>query len=153
MGELTVSRVLSWAIIYLVAKLLLQSSHPSKLCVEQTTLQSMLQWIGFTWQGMFPPPRWALTSPFHPYPQSGRYISVALSLRSPSAAVSRYPALWSSDFPHWSYKKIPAAAQPARYLFIVIQNEPHVKQMMKTKCKFGGSESVYFCARQTNGWR
>ena len=28
-----------------------------------------------------------------------RYISVALSLRSPSAAVSRYPALWSSDFP------------------------------------------------------
>ena len=28
-----------------------------------------------------------------------RYLSVALSLRSPSAAVSRYPALWSSDFP------------------------------------------------------
>ena len=31
-----------------------------------------------------------------------RYLSVALSLRSPSAAVSRYPALWSSDFPQAS---------------------------------------------------
>ena len=29
-----------------------------------------------------------------------RYISVALSLRSPSAAVSRYSALRCSDFPH-----------------------------------------------------
>ena len=29
-----------------------------------------------------------------------RYISVALSLRSPSAAVSSYPALRCSDFPH-----------------------------------------------------
>ena len=29
-----------------------------------------------------------------------RYISVALSLRSPSAAVSRYSALRGSDFPH-----------------------------------------------------
>ena len=31
---------------------------------------------------------------------NGRYISVALSLKLPSAAVSSYPALWSSDFPH-----------------------------------------------------
>lgn len=30
---------------------------------------------------------------------SGRYVSVALSLRSPSLAVSQHPALWSSDFP------------------------------------------------------
>ena len=29
-----------------------------------------------------------------------RYISVALSLKSPSAAVSSYSALWSPDFPH-----------------------------------------------------
>ena len=43
--------------------------------------------------------RWALTSPFHPYP-FGRFISVALSLRSPSADIIRYPALWSPDFPH-----------------------------------------------------
>ena len=39
-----------------------------------------------------------------------RYISVALSLRSPSAAVSRYPALWGSDFPHDANR---ATAQPA----------------------------------------
>ena len=48
--------------------------------------------------------RWALTSPFHPYRppfQSWRrYISVALALRSPSADVISYPALWCSDFPH-----------------------------------------------------
>ena len=38
---------------------------------------------------------------FPPLPSiAWRYISVALSLRSPSAAVSRYPALWGSDFPH-----------------------------------------------------
>ena len=30
---------------------------------------------------------------------SGRYVSVALSLRSPSLAVSQHSALWSSDFP------------------------------------------------------
>ena len=30
---------------------------------------------------------------------AGRYVSVALSLRSPSLAVSQHSALWSSDFP------------------------------------------------------
>jgi hypothetical protein len=29
----------------------------------------------------------------------GRYVSVALSLRSPSLDVIQHPALWSSDFP------------------------------------------------------
>ncbi len=47
-----------------------------------------------------PAPRWALASPFHPYSQRLRYISVALALRSPSADVISYPALWCSDFPH-----------------------------------------------------
>ena len=116
MSELTVSRVLSWAIIYLVAKLLLQSSHPSKLCVEQTTLQSMLQRIGFTWQSVSPSTRWALTPPFHPYPKNGRYISVALSLRSPSAAVSRYSALCCSDFPH----AVTCAQLPARLILSIL---------------------------------
>jgi len=32
--------------------------------------------------------------------QSGRYISVALSLKSPSPGITRRPALWSPDFPH-----------------------------------------------------
>ncbi len=30
---------------------------------------------------------------------AGRYVSVALSLRSPSLDVIQHPALWSSDFP------------------------------------------------------
>lgn len=48
------------------------------------------------------PCRWcALTAPFHPY----LYIAKAVcflwhySLRSPSLAVSKHPALWSPDFP------------------------------------------------------
>ena len=36
---------------------------------------------------------------FPPLPKNRRLFSVALSLRSPSAAVSRYSALWSPDFP------------------------------------------------------
>jgi len=48
---------------------------------------------------------WALTSPFHPYPEKFRWIfqggllSVALSLGLPPVAVSDHPALWCSDFP------------------------------------------------------
>ena len=41
-----------------------------------------------------------LAFPPLPAKYNRRYISVALSLRSPSAAVSRYPALRSPDFPH-----------------------------------------------------
>ena len=37
---------------------------------------------------------------FPPLPYKRRYISVALALRSPSAAVSSCPALWCPDFPH-----------------------------------------------------
>ena len=33
------------------------------------------------------------------YSGTGRYVSVALSLRSPSLDVIQHPALWSSDFP------------------------------------------------------
>src|SRR6266852_4682230 len=49
----------------------------------------------------------------------GRYVSVALSLRSPSLAVSQHPALWSSDFPR--------AQQPAIALLPQIQDiEYHI---------------------------
>ena len=41
----------------------------------------------------------ALTAPLHPYLRIGGLFSVALSLRSPSLAVSQHPALWSPDFP------------------------------------------------------
>ena len=42
-----------------------------------------------------------------------RYISVALSLGSPPAAVSSYPALRSSDFPR-TRSPVPAAVSSAR---------------------------------------
>ena len=42
---------------------------------------------------------WALTSPFHPYLKIRRYISVALSFKSPWLDVIQHPALWSPDFP------------------------------------------------------
>ena len=49
---------------------------------------------GFTGAAGLPAARCALTAPFHPYlPEGRRYISVALALRSPSAAVSSCPAL------------------------------------------------------------
>ena len=42
----------------------------------------------------------ALTAPLHPYRiTSAVIISVALALRSPSAVISRHPALCSPDFP------------------------------------------------------
>ena len=55
--------------------------------------------IGFTAGLCYHKLGWALTSPFHPY-RKRRFISVALSRRSPSADVIRYPALRSPDFPH-----------------------------------------------------
>jgi len=56
--------------------------------------------IGFTWlcclqhTGELLPRLSILTK------KSWRFISVALALKSPSADVICYPALWSSDFPH-----------------------------------------------------
>ena len=42
----------------------------------------------------------ALTEPLHPYRiNPAVFISVALALRSPSAVISRHPALCSPDFP------------------------------------------------------
>ena len=65
--------------------------------------------MGFAWPPMSPPERWALTPPFHPYPDmSGRYVSVALSVGSPRPAVSGHPAWGSSDFPP---RRIGAAAR------------------------------------------
>ncbi len=42
-----------------------------------------------------------------------RYVSVALSLRSPSLAVSQHPALWSSDFPRDLNPRLPVFLKSA----------------------------------------
>ena len=98
----SVSRVLSFkAIIFLGAQLPVRSSHPLKKRPADAPfgIRSVLLRIGFTGPrsllraGELLPRLSILTW------KNRRFISVALSLRSPSAAVSRYPAVWSSDFP------------------------------------------------------
>ena len=57
-----------------------------------------------------------LAFPPLPAKYNRRYISVALSLGSPPAAVSRYPALCCSDFPH----AVTCAQLPARLIFSIL---------------------------------
>jgi hypothetical protein len=58
--------------------------------------------VGFAMPLPSPAARWSLTPPFHPClcPKAiGGLFSVALSVALRRPAVSRHPALWSSDFP------------------------------------------------------
>ena len=64
-------------------------------------LISFLAPSGVYMNGVLPRRLWALTPHFHPYHKSWRYISVALSLKSPSPGFLRRSALWCSDFPRW----------------------------------------------------
>lgn len=41
---------------------------------------------------------------FPPLPKKRRYISVALSLKSPLPVISRHSVLWCSDFPHFAMR-------------------------------------------------
>ena len=90
---------------------------------ERATPQSLLLSLApdGVYQADKSPCRWcALTAPFHPYlcQSIGGLFSVALSLRSPSLAVSKHPALWSPDFPqpcgrdHFTYS--------CQYQFVII---------------------------------
>ena len=108
-----VSRVLSFkAIICLGAELLLRSRHPSKLWPSKPLLSVLLR-IGFTghssllYAGELLPRLSTLTCR-----EAGGISLLHFPLRSPSAAVSRYPALWSPDFPH--LKKSSVIARPTR---------------------------------------
>ena len=95
-----ISRVLLKAIIYLDVGLLRTLQPSFETHRANVWFQLMLHRIGFTWPwclhhaGELLPRLSTLTTKWW------RYLSVALSLRSPSAAVSRYPALRCSDFPH-----------------------------------------------------
>ena len=90
-----VNNHLSW--IYVAANL-----HATSIgAAEQAYAPAaVLLRIGFTWlcclqhTGELLPRLSILTK------KSWRFISVALALKSPSADVICYPALWSSDFPH-----------------------------------------------------
>ena len=114
-----VSRVLSSAVIYLGVRLPARSSDVrTNIRVKALLYIPILLQVGFTLPPALPKERWALTSPFHPYP-FGRLFSVALSLKSPSPAVNRHPALWSSDFPRDKSKFAPQPhSRLKRYYFI-----------------------------------
>jgi len=56
---------------------------------------------GLPCHGLLPAVRWALTPPFHPYPQAGGMFSVALSVAFRRPGVTWQLALWSSDFPRY----------------------------------------------------
>ena len=100
----TVSRVLSWMVIYLGHLLPDASSNlPENLTGRQIVFCLVLLRMGFTYA--LPVTRKAVVSyTALPTLPTGiarrRYISVALSLESPPPDVIRHPALWSPDFPH-----------------------------------------------------
>ena len=65
-------------------------------------------------------------------PQRRRFISVALSLGSPPAAVSRYPALWSPDFPRVRPFGTASAAVYLTPKSIILYFYPIVKQFVSS---------------------
>ena len=92
-----ISRVLSCTAIYLLLPSPEGSSRHCQISAEQTLryLTPIDVASGRVYIAVRSPALWwALTPPFHHHPRKRRqYISVALALRSPSAAVSSYPAL------------------------------------------------------------
>lgn len=67
-------------------------------------LYLVLLQVGFTGPGSHHPagkllPYLSTLTRHHRRENTGRYISVALSLRSPSLGITQHLALWSSDFP------------------------------------------------------
>ena len=59
-----------------------------------------------------------------------RFISVALSLKSPSPGVTRHPVLWSSDFPRG---QMPTRSLVLLNIDIIMQTFPRVKRKFKFK--------------------
>src|SRR5579871_1352871 len=82
--------------------------------------------MGFAMRFPSPKTRWALTPPFHPYPDRSRgrggLFSVALSVTPPSPvaclAVSQHRASWCPDFPPAAGAsrdaRLPAITRPLR---------------------------------------
>ncbi len=130
------------------------NSHLSRSCVAtrlkppveahraNVSLLSALHRIGFTWPhsllraGELLPRLSTLTV-------KRRYISVALSLGSPPAAVSRYPALRCSDFPHARSARDCSAHLRRNSTTFFRQNQPFIPL---EKCKISNNP---FPARST----
>ena len=101
-----ISRVLSWAAIYLLTL----SPAPSSALPERSAGHTMALLYAFAPEGacqatLLPGCWWSLTPPFQlfshpPRRAAGVFFSAALSVGSPRQAVNLLPALWSPDFPH-----------------------------------------------------
>ena len=114
-----VSRVLSWAAIYLLRT----SPSASSAQPERSAGHTMALLFAFAPDGacqaaVLPRRWWSLTPPFQLFPLRspraapvGVFFSAALSVGLPRPAVSRHPALWSPDFPHDAQAR-PAVAWP-----------------------------------------
>ncbi len=89
----SISRVLSWTIIYLDCMLPYSSSHTFEAHRANVLLHLALHRIGFAGPCGLPHAGELLPRLSTLTAKTRRYISVALSLGSPPAAVSRYPAL------------------------------------------------------------
>ena len=115
-----VSRVLSWAAIYL----LLMSPPGSSTLPERGAGHTMALLHALAPEGAcqaaWSPRRWwSLTPPFQlfshpPRRAAGVFFSAALSVGSPRQAVSLPPALWSPDFPHAGIAAGPRSPGPLR---------------------------------------
>ena len=57
---------------------------------------------------------------FPSLPENRRFISVALSLKSPSPGVTRHSALWCSDFPHLHL-------DPRSFVLLTVKDKIHSK--------------------------
>ena len=88
--------------------------------------------VGFTMPALSPAPRCALTAPFHPYPRvcslvgrAGGLLSVALSLRSPSPAVSRHRVSMEPGLSSTGAETPPAIARPPGFFRVGTQQAQH----------------------------
>ena len=123
-----VSRVLSWAAIYLGPA----SPQASSAQPERGAGHTMALLFAFAPEGacqatLSPGCWWSLTPPFqlfsHPRTASrlraaGVFFSAALSVGSPRQAVSLLPALWSPDFPH--VRRVAPAVAWARFARTIV---------------------------------
>ena len=131
--------------IYLALRLLARSSRLLE-AVGQTYCFStaLLRDRVYIVEPMLPWAGWALTPPFHPCPGGsqeppGRYISVALVLRSPSAGVTRYPCPVEPGLSSFGAFRPPSAAVRPGRGNIVTQSGP----IVKSPCKIF-SEGIYY---------
>ena len=102
----SISRVLSWTIIYLRMPLLTSSSTlPERSAGHTWALLYALAPKGACQAVQLPRRWWSLTPPFQLFSYSPRravgvFFSAALSVGLPRLAVSQLSTLWSPDFPH-----------------------------------------------------